>query len=267
LKRYTSRFFKSLALFYVSFPLAYILIVAVLFDVSAAACLRILLSPLYYFVAFVAVVAGWGLLEMRRWAWYWFVTANILIAYETALWANDYAETHHQILAFLAVVAGLMLALFRVAREVRVPYFFPRIPWWESDPRYRLSVPVSITFPRGEPIQGEILDLSLGGCFIKVRAEVYQDEAVQVEFMVLGQKLRFPGTVVWRTQSTVTHPKGVGVKFTGIDRRGKRTLRGVTRKLMRATKLSRKKRHLVNQEAFLKKLEKKPEDPASGNPS
>jgi hypothetical protein len=234
LKRYTSRFFKSVALFYLSFPLAYLIIVAVLFDVSASSCLRILLSPLYWFVGFVAAVAGYGLLEMRRWGWYWFVAANILIAYETALYANDYAETHHQVIAFFAVIVGLTLMIFRVAREVRVPYFFPRIPWWESDPRYRLSVPVVITFPRGEPIPGEILDLSMGGCFIKVRAEVYQDEAVQLEFTILGQKLKFPGTVVWRTQSTVTHPKGVGVKFSPIDRRSRRTLRGVTRKLKRA---------------------------------
>jgi hypothetical protein len=243
LKRYTSRFFKSVALFYVSFPLAYILIVAVLFDVSASSCLRILLSPLYWFVGFVAVIAGYGLLEMRRWAWYWFVAANFLIAYETALWANDYAETHHQILAFFAVIVALLFAISRVAKEVRVPYFFPRIPWWESDPRYRIAVPVRITFPRGEPIEGEILDLSLGGCFIKVRSEVYQDEAVHVEFTVLGQQLRFPGTVVWRTQSTVTHPKGVGVKFSGVDRRGRRTLRRVTIKLKRATKASRKQRY------------------------
>lgn len=260
MKRYTSRFFKSLALFYVAFPLAYLLIVAVLFDVSASSCLRILLSPLYYFVAFVAVVAGYGLLEMRRWAWYWFIAANLLIAYETALWANDYAETHHQVFAFITVITGLLIATSRVAREVRVPYFFPRIPWWESDPRYRLSVPVTITFPRGEPVQGEILDLSLGGCFVKVRAEVYQDEAVQVDFTVLGQKLVVPGTVVWRTQSTVTHPKGVGVKFTGADRRCRRTLRKVIRKLRRASALSRKQRYLVNQEEFLKKLEK-PDQP------
>jgi Tfp pilus assembly protein PilZ len=256
LKRYTSRFFKSLALFYVSLPLAYILIVAVLFDVSATSCLRILLSPFYYFVGFVTVVAGYGLLEMRRWAWYWFIAANILIAYQTALIANDYAETHHQVFAYLAVLVGLVFTTIRVAKEVRVPYFFPRIPWWESDPRYRLSVPVTITFPRGEPIQGEILDLSLGGCFIKVRAEVYQDEIVLVEFTVLGQKLQLTGAVVWRTQSTVTHPKGVGVKFTEMDRRHRRSLRGITRKLRRATALSRKQRYLMNQEEFLKRLEK-----------
>jgi hypothetical protein len=260
LKRYTSRFFKSVALFYVSIPLAYIVMIAILFDVPAGACLRILLSPLYYFVAFVSVVAGYGLYEMRRWGWYWFVAANILIAYETALFANDYGESHHQGLAFIAVLVGLVFVIFRVAREVRVPYFFPRIPWWESDPRYRLSVPTTLTFPRGEPLTGEILDLSLGGCFIKVRAEVYPDEAVNVEFTVMGQQIKLPGTVVWKTQSTVTHPKGVGVKFTGSDRKSKRMLRGITRKLKRATLLNRKQRYLMNQEEFLKKLDDDTDD-------
>jgi hypothetical protein len=255
LKRYTSRFFKSVALFYVSFPLAYILILAVLFDVPASSCVRILLSPLYWLIATIAVVAGWGLLEMKRWAWYWFVAGNILILYETALWANDFGESHHKLIAFIATVISVAFVFLRVAKEVRVPYFFPKIQWWESDPRYRISVPAEIRFPRGEPVQGEILDLSMGGCFIKVRSEIFQDEAVSVEFSVLGQQLEFAGHVVWRTQSTVTHPKGVGVKFVPMDRKARRMLRGVTKKLKKATALSRKQRYLVNQEAFLKKLD------------
>jgi hypothetical protein len=245
-------------MFYVMFPIAYILIVAVLFDIPASACVRILLSPLYYLAALFAVVAGYGLLEMKRWAWYLFVIANFLILYETALWANDYGESHHQIVAFAVSVLAICLVILRVAKEVRVPYFFPKIPWWENDPRYRISVPVAISFPRGEPIQGEILDLSMGGCFVKVRAEIFQDEAVQVVFTVLGQEIKCSGNVVWRTQSTVTHPKGVGVKFSGMDRKARRMLRNVTKKLKRATAQSRKQRQLVNQEEFMKKLEAQP---------
>src|SRR5262249_10338754 len=156
---------------------------------------------------------------------------NALIVYETAIFVNDYGERHHQMLAFGARVLLVCFLVERVARLVRVPYSFPRIPWWDRDPAYRFSVAAVVSFQRCEPVDGEVLDLSVCGCFVKCRAEIYQDESVKVEFAALGQELKFQGTVVWRTQSTVTHPKGVGVKFTVMDRKDRRMLRNITKKL------------------------------------
>ncbi len=265
MKQYTTRFLKSVAVFYLAFPVAYVLIAAVMFDIAAAQCLRILLSPSYYFVSLMAVAVGYGLWEMKRWAWYILIVVNILTGYLNAIFANDYGESHHKALAFVASILGLAIITYRVAREIRVPYFFPKIRWWESNPRYRLSVPVKIfretsaAVPSGPvpatEIAGEILDISAGGCFIKLRSELKQDEKVNLNFTVFGQAVECEGVIVWRTRSTVTHPKGVGVKFNVVTRAQRRTLRVVNQRLRKIAAFYRSSRYLLSQEEFIKRLE------------
>lgn len=242
-------------MFYLSFPVTYIILVALLFDVPANNCLRILLSPFYYLVAFLAVAVGYGLWEMRKWAWYVFLITNVLIGYENAIVVQDYSASHHKVSAFIASLLMLIFIIIRVAREVRVPYFFPKIRWWESNPRYRLAVPVQMNRKNGTTVEGEILDISMGGCFVKLRADLAQDEGISLRFTVFGHPLACDGTIVWRTDSTVTHPRGVGVKFGDMDRENRKALRQVNRRLKKIAALYRSSRYLLNQEEFLKRLE------------
>ena len=123
MKSYTTKVFKSFALFYMAFPVAYVVFAAIIFDIPAQSCVRLLLSPFYYIVGILAVVAGYGLWEMKRWSWYLFIATNILVAYGNALLANDYSQSHHKFLAFLASIATLLIVSYRLSREIRVPYF------------------------------------------------------------------------------------------------------------------------------------------------
>jgi hypothetical protein len=139
---------------------------------------------------------------------------------------------------------------------VRVPWFLPRIRWWESNPRYRLAVPVSLRRNGTDAaLEGEILDLSMGGCFVRIRQELTQDEAVSLRFTVFGQAFDFQGTVVWRTQSTVTHPKGVGIKFAPLQRPQRRVMRAVTARLKQISTFYRTSRYLMNQEDFHRRMQ------------
>lgn len=255
MKRYTTRFLKTIALAYMAFPVVYLLSAALLFDIPARQCVRILLSPLYYAICFLAVYAGYGLWEMRRWAWHIFLFSNIFVLYGNAILASDYGESHHKVFSFFVSVLILGFLTVRLGREIRVPYFLPRIRWWETNPRYRLSVPASLYRQNGDPFEGEILDLSMGGCFIKLRTELTSDEAIQVEFTVFGHPFKFTGTVVWRTQSTVTHPKGVGIKFGPLVRQERRILRAVIHRLKKITTLYGSARYLMSQEELNKKIE------------
>ena len=213
MKQYATKFLKSVAAFFIVFPIVYIVIVAMLFDIPLNACVSLLISPFYYIVSFCAVAAGYGLWEMRRWSWYLFIAAQILITYENAVIAVSYAESHHKTFAFLIVVLLQAALVFRVGREIRVPYLFPRIRWWESNPRYRLAIPVTITRKNGDVCKGEILDLSLAGCFVKLRNDFTSDEALALNFNSYGYEVYCEGNVVWSALSAVTHPKGIGIKF------------------------------------------------------
>lgn len=259
MKQYATRFLKTVALIYLAFPATYLLVAAVLFDIPANQCGRILLSPSYYLLSAVAMVAGYGLWEMRFWAWYFFVASNLLITYTNAVWAADFGEAHHKAIAYVVFTLALVLLMFRVAREIRVPYFLPKIRWWESNPRYRLSVPVRMLRPQvpdeTASFDGEILDLSMGGCFIKCRYDFVQDEPVRVTFLIFGQPIECSGSIVWRTRSTVTHPQGIGIKFSTMPRPERRILRAATARLKKISTLYRSSRYLMSQEDFSRRME------------
>ena len=54
---------------------------------------------------------------------------------------KDYSESHHKLFGIRCLTAdgGVCFFACELAKP-RVPYFFPKIRWWESDPRYRLAV-------------------------------------------------------------------------------------------------------------------------------
>jgi len=237
-----------------AFPLWHILAAAVFFDIPFNFCIGILLSPFYYIVGASAVSAGYGLWEMRRWAWYMLLFSNVLISYENAVIANLYGESHHKILAYLSSLVILLGVTYRVAKEIRVPYFFPKIRWWESDPRYKLSVPVQLTRNNGEAMTGQIMDLSIGGCFVKLRGDLATDEDIALQFTIFGYSVICRGNVVWRTHSTVTVPRGVGVKFGVLGRLEKRHLKFINRRLKKIAQLYRRSRYLLNQQEFVDRL-------------
>ncbi len=254
MKHHISKFLKSLAIFFIGFPVFYIVLAAALYDIPFNKCVGVLLSPFYYGVSLCVVFVGYGFWEMKRWSWYLFLLSQVFIGYENAILVNGYAESHHKILIFIVGSLLQIGLVFRVAREVRVPYFFPRIRWWESNPMYRLSVPVNLDWKLDKSLDGEILDLSLVGCFIKLRADLAENEHLVLKFNIYGYELKCEGKVVWCAQSAVTHPKGIGVKFNILTRTQRRSLRVISRKLKKVSKLYRTSRYLMSQEEFLKNL-------------
>jgi hypothetical protein len=254
-KRYTSKFLRTTAWVYLVFPASYLAFAAVLFDVPMSALSEVLMMPLFYLNSAAGTLAGYGLREMRRWAWYLLIVSAVLIGYQNAQIAQHLSEAHHKVPAYIASLLILAGVLHRISREVRVPYFFPKIRWWESNPRYKLSVPAKVQGAGPVAVDGEILDLSLGGCFIKVRSELAQDEKVNLTFKVFGLPVACQGTVVWRTHSTVTHPRGVGIKFALETRVQKRVLRQINSRLRKIATLYRRSRYLMSQDEFLKRLD------------
>jgi len=255
-KPYITKFLKTVSLCLMAFPVLYIVVIATLFDISLNSCGKILLSPYYYLVSGLAVISGYGLWEMRRWSWFLFIASQAMIVVETAGLVLEYAENHHKLFAFIISTLSQLALTKRVANEIFVPYLFPRIRWWESNPRYKLSALSQIIRKTGETQEGEILDVSVAGCFIKLRKEINQDESIFLNFTMLGETIHCKGLVVWLTESAVIHPKGIGVKFTELTKAQKRALRNISRKLKKIAFVYRRYRYLTNQDEFLKQLEK-----------
>ena len=213
------------------FPLLYPLTAALIFELGSKGGLSIVLSPFFYLASMLWIVTGIGLQTLRHWSWYTFGAAQVLAAYYNAYILVNYSESQFKGFAFVFAL-GVQYFLFRlVAREVRVPYLFPRIHWWESGIAgiHHLQVDFEVGQAPGTPQKGtqkgQLLDLSTRGCFIKCPQDFTLGDSIEVRFSAYGNEFSLPGSVVWNAKSTVTHPKGIGVQFRELDRPLKRQVR------------------------------------------
>lgn len=236
MKEHTSKFLKTIAYIYLAFPVTYLGYSAILFNISPERSGKIFFSFSYWLLAITGIAVGYGFREMTRWAWNVFLLNSLFIAYANALIAMRYSESNNPFLAFLISLLFLIALIIRLGKEIRVPYFLPRIRWWESNPRYKLAVPIKVE--RAESgFEGEILDVSMGGCFIKTRNDLTQNERILARFNLFGEALEIGGTIVWRSPSSVTHPKGVGMKFDELDKAQRRIMKGATQQLKKISAL------------------------------
>lgn len=250
-KRYTSPVLKSVAGVYLTFPVGCLVFAALLFNIPGAVCVRILLSPFYWFVAALALLTGYGLWEVKRWSWNSLLLTNMFAIYQYALFVHDFSESYHKTLVFFLSAFVLMAFCLPVAREIRVPYFFPRLRWWESNPRYKLSVPTKLhAEPHGKALRGELQDIGKVGAFVRTQEELPTGAAVTLQFELFGEKYDLRGQVVWAALSTVTHPRGVGVKFERPAKPVRRSLKEVQRRLRSLAKLYRRYRVLLPEDEF-----------------
>lgn len=243
--QYISRILSVFAKLWMSFPVSYLIYAALALGTGPEDILKVLLSPFYWFVSIVTVFSGYGLLRIKWFGWYLYIFSNLLIFYQTATILTFYSQSDNKFLGFLATCLVQALFLLFVAREVRVPYYFPKIRWWESDPRYRLSVQAKLSKKDGSEMEGEIMDISLGGCFIKTHHYFALEDEILLDYSLFDKQIKCSGVVVWRTESRVTHPKGIGVKFNPIGKENTVTLKEASKKLQKLsrayTQLAREK--------------------------
>lgn len=232
---------------YLAFPLVFATSVAVLFDIPLSEMAPLFLSPFFYLVCVISMLAGVALWEVRRWAWHAFMVANVFVFYEAAYVAAHFGSSHHKVLALVFVALTLLIFMNRVSAEIRVPYFFPRIRWWETGSRGVCAIPVEMKVQlsaqapeAGKAALGEILDLSMHGCFVKTPEWFVGEERVWLQFEYARQKLSCQGILLWRAQSTVTYPHGLGIYFPRLERAQRRMLRVMVHRIKRQNRAQKK---------------------------
>ena len=207
------------------FPIVYILITGIWFNIPAIHYASLLISPFFYFISFWAILSGYGLWEMKRWAWYVFIFAQVLIAYKNLYVVANYSQSEYRMGAFLIASIVQVAITYKITREVRVPYFLPKIRWWASYLEESPVIQAVIQRGAGEKVQGKVMDVSVFGCFVKTHGDFSDNEEVSLRFEIKGEEFQCQGWVVWRTESAVTHPKGIGIKFQKLNRKVRKTLK------------------------------------------
>lgn len=227
---HATRTLKTIAYCWISFPILYSMCCLTFFSLSFGDYVRMVLTPWFWLVSGLATFVGFSLLQINWYAWYLFVFSCFTILYQTAVALAFHSHSSYKIPLFIITCLFELGLFFVVSREVRVPYFFPRIRWWESDPRYKLSVPVRLVV-NDQELQGEIMDISMGGCFIKSGSNYSLGDEISLFFDLFESPVACRGKVVWRAQSRVTHPKGIGIKFSTVDKETLIVLKAATQKL------------------------------------
>ena len=254
MKNHVTPFYRAVTWLYLTFPVTYITVMALLFEIKPKRCVSIVFSPFYLLLSILAVVAGLGMREVKHWAWYAFLGLNLLLVYENLLLVQ-HGDSALWGPAYLFSVFLLFALSYRISRELVVPWVIPKIRWWESDPRHKMSYPAAIL--RGEQdekIQAEILDLDYGGCFLRTRVRFENDERVKIHFNLYGLELTCPGFVVLRVDSAVTHPQGIGIKFAPHSRNNRRKMKHIHARVRAIHGLYRTARYILSPEEYFRSL-------------
>ena len=219
----------------VGFPFFYLIYTALLFELNSKGILSLSLSPLFYLASILWVASGIGLQQMKHWSWYTFVIAQVVVTYLNALALLNYSDSGAKTVAFSITLLIQSYMYFVVRGYMRVPYVFPKIKWWESGLAAMHHLPVEL-YHLGSPSgssQGQLLDISQKGCFIKSPKEFEAFEKITMKLSGYGLDVDLPGVVVWNAKSTVTHPKGIGVQFSDLDRKRRRKVKIVSRRFLK----------------------------------
>lgn len=223
-----SRYAYFLTYFMVGFPVAYLIFATVIFELDSKGLLSVVLSPLLYLSSFFWIISGVGIRRLRKWSWYTFLIAQFFITYLNALNLVLHSNSEFKVWAFAFTILIQAFVLTAVSKEIRVPYLFPRIRWWESGIAGMPHLPIEFVVPQNQGRVGQILDLNPRGCFIKSPHDFSILDQVTFVVSAFNQTVELSGKVMWNAKSTVTHPKGIGVRFGDLDRKKRRILRVIT---------------------------------------
>jgi hypothetical protein len=217
----------------IAFPIVFPVFSAFVFDLSSRGVLSILLSPVFYVLCLLWILTGVGIRETKKWSWHTLLAAQVLSFYFSASLLVDYSNSSLKLYAFALGVLVQIHVWLLCRGQLRVPFLFPKIRWWEFGIAGMSHIPVTVRSRPAAQASGQILDLSPKGCFIKSPSNFQPFEWVNVVGTYDAHEFNWQGQVIWAARSTVTHPKGIGVRFIDLDRKSKRALKVISTRFMK----------------------------------
>lgn len=117
---------------------------------------------------------------------------------------------------------SIVVALYFMIPTVKTTYFNKRIRWWEAKPRYQTEIKGNVRADNNE-IEGNIINLSVGGVFLEIEKSLNIDETFRLKFEYDGHKIDVNAKVVFKKGDT----NGYGIKFENPDPESKRNLKNI----------------------------------------
>jgi hypothetical protein len=180
------------------------------------------IDPVAAGVMGLVFVAGLGLFTARRWSWAlasFSLLATVvynIVSLQDLLWLGSFQ------VAAMCAMTGFGL-LFLYMGWFRRPYLDPRVRWWETSPRMRTYLPVSI---RGLGLRGSLLDVSRTGALVEW-SETGPVEAPK-NFL-----LKMPGDFEIKCELARKTARGAGLRFVDVDGATRDSLQELLKRLSR----------------------------------
>lgn len=97
-------------------------------------------------------------------------------------------------------IAAIIYLSRATARDV---YLNPRIRWWETDPRYVVNFPASVTRVGASPMKATLENVAAGGAGIETLAAGFlKEEIITLEFQHEGNVYHLSAKIVWERPGT-----------------------------------------------------------------
>ena len=177
-------------------------------------------------------VAAYGIFKVRKWGWYLVVGHSLFLLIGNIVLAVQYGY-YDDILTIQLVVLLAFFLWFFLRKSVRSPFHNPALRWWERQhTRFGATFKVTLRNARGETMHVDGVNLSVGGCFVKLddSQDMARHEPVDVELKYDDfDPVRVKGHVTWVTPRSELNPKGAGIVFTNADRQNRALLKAILR--------------------------------------
>lgn len=159
-------------------------------------------------------IAGILLLKLRKWTYFAFMSVLTYVlykitTYEEYTWPynSDSPFMYNYVVAFLSLAAFAYLLL----PKARQPFFDRKVRWWEPKTRYNVRFACKL-HSQTLSFNGEILNISESGAFIKETPYLKLGDRFDLEFYFMGQRMQIPAEVIHHRSTGVSEP-GLGIKF------------------------------------------------------
>lgn len=176
-----------------------------------------------------AIPLSVGLYRVRLWAWYYF------IIHSTGMFVLSMFGSGHFRISYATIVNLLFLLPigYFISKEIRVPYFNPRMRWWEQSVRFLHDVKLKIS---GKVC--DTYDFSEDGAFIvdDHAGNLSIGETIPAEIDLEKTVINCFADIRWINLKKSRYPVGYGIKFEKINPKDKAAMRSYIQKVIRAGK-------------------------------
>ncbi len=195
---------------------------------------RFVSMPYLHDIAFLILypVAAYGIFKVRKWGWYLVIGHLLFLLMGNVVLVVEY-RYYDPVLLPMLIALALFFLWFFLRKSVRSPFHNPALRWWERQhTRYGATFKVTLHNAQGKTMLTDGVNLSAGGCFVKLddNQKMARHEPVEVELKYDDfDPFRVKGHVTWVTQRSELNPKGAGIAFVHADRQNRALLRAILR--------------------------------------